>query len=1285
MKLFALVVAAFLGAFGIGYVKFFFYRYLGEHVHPEAELTLIIQVVSALMTIGPVLFYPVSAPLAASFSKRYLMSVCSFLIVGLLLIGHMSGWVGSMWLYLFVIGLLISIFGISKVALIPLEANEGKYSTVTVNGIMSIVYVIGLLIGMALGTIVYEKISPDTAFYLGVIIFLLCALVSLIPSYQTEHRKPYLRSVSLLVEDTMRLAFRYPLYVLTSPVLWGVASALTLGITAYVEEKKISGPSGASIIPVFSAFGVIAGNAISTKLNSFRYITATITGLGMSVALFLVPLVVDYGLTITDSPKHMYFPLAAYMVFLGFLFGICSNLIDAEFLQLAAADEREGTGAALQSTALSFFTALVAGFVGISLYFGWINVLTQFMILGCISFIAVILTMVLALQNGFFYGTVGRLIVFVIRVVLKLRYRIKLVNKRASKIRTKGVLILPNHPAEIDPVILCSRLWSRMRVRPVVTESFYYMPGVHQVMKLMRAFPMPDMEKGCGTLKKNRIQRILDEIAQALKEGDNVLIYPSGHLMRSGSEYLGAASGVEKVLSMAPGTNILLVRTKGLWGSSFSTASANGKTPDLFQAFKHAVRVVLANLVFFVPRRNVTLEFHNPDEKLSKFSRLDLNRYLENYYNEGGEEPIKTIPYHCLFGWEVDYNYKQEKKSADLSAYDGVQIAAVIRKFAKSFSLDAENLKIDDQLDADLGLDSLSQSELLVWLDEEYSLSDIDITDLHTVGDVVLVALEGSAKENQSSTQEELNLIEDWMDEGRPVASIPMGKHLIDIFLKKCDEMGQRPALADPLIGILSWNRLKMAVLLFANIIKKWPEEKVGILLPASGLTNIMLFACWMSRKTPVMLNWTVGRKNLEHAVNISGLEKIITSARFLDRVDNIDFGTAEPRLVFVEELKNEEIHLGEKVVAWWESRKKARRLYREWGLFKVRNKDTAVILFTSGSESAPKGVPLSHINILQNIRGALDVLPFHSKSTLYGFLPPFHSFGLTITTVFPMLAGIRTAYHPNPTESRQIAKGIARYGITLLCGTPTFVSGIFKAANQRNYLKNLEFIITGAEKLPDNLKSTVRSIGNVEILEGYGITECSPVISINRPCEEAEGVGKPLDGVSLRIVDPSSMKPLVEGERGLILVSGENVFRGYLGIDKNPFLEMEGALWYDTGDLGYLTPSGNLILAGRMKRFIKVGGEMISLPAVEDVFIQKWVHDGEGPAHAVEALEIEGQRPELWLFTVLDLGLDAVNEELRIAGFSNLCRIKKVLQLPEIPCLGTGKVNYPKLRELIN
>jgi long-chain-fatty-acid--[acyl-carrier-protein] ligase len=263
-----------------------------------------------------------------------------------------------------------------------------------------------------------------------------------------------------------------------------------------------------------------------------------------------------------------------------------------------------------------------------------------------------------------------------------------------------------------------------------------------------------------------------------------------------------------------------------------------------------------------------------------------------------------------------------------------------------------------------------------------------------------------------------------------------------------------------------------------------------------------------------------------------------------------------------------------------------------------------AVILFTSGSEKAPKAVPLTHRNILSNQRGALAVLGATRRDVVLGFLPVFHSFGFTMTGLLPLLAGVRVLHHPDPTDASGLARKIAAYKPTLLVGTPTFVGHILERARPGE-LDSLRLIIVGAEKCPPGLFEKCRQVApRAQLLEGYGVTECSPVVAVNRPEANRPGtVGQPLPGVDVRVVDVETGGVLPPGKMGILLVSGPSVFPGYLGEETSPFVERDGKRWYVTGDLAEIDADGFIYFRGRLKRFLKAGGEMISLPALEEPF----------------------------------------------------------------------------------
>jgi long-chain-fatty-acid--[acyl-carrier-protein] ligase len=318
-------------------------------------------------------------------------------------------------------------------------------------------------------------------------------------------------------------------------------------------------------------------------------------------------------------------------------------------------------------------------------------------------------------------------------------------------------------------------------------------------------------------------------------------------------------------------------------------------------------------------------------------------------------------------------------------------------------------------------------------------------------------------------------------------------------------------------------------------------------------------------------------------------------------------------------------------------------------------------------------------------MRDVLSVIKLYETDRLIGFLPPFHSFGLTVTVLLPMLANAQVAYHPNPTEPDALAKIISAYRITILLGTPTFVGGILRVADVKQ-LVSVRLAVTGAEKCPQQVYDLLsQKCPQAVILEGYGVTECSPIISLNDENDPRPfSIGKVLPSLKFLLVHPETHKPLNPPATGLLLVRGPSVFPGYLNYSgKSPFIEIDGISWYSTGDLVCADHDGLLTFQGRLKRFVKLGGEMISLPAIESVLEASFHSESDkGPILAVEAAEADS--PELVLFTSRDIDREDANKKIRAAGLSGLHSIRRVVKLDSIPLLGTGKTDYRALKGLL-
>jgi len=277
--------------------------------------------------------------------------------------------------------------------------------------------------------------------------------------------------------------------------------------------------------------------------------------------------------------------------------------------------------------------------------------------------------------------------------------------------------------------------------------------------------------------------------------------------------------------------------------------------------------------------------------------------------------------------------------------------------------------------------------------------------------------------------------------------------------------------------------------------------------------------------------------------------------------------------------------------------------------------------------------------------------------------------------------------YHANPTEAAVLAEIIENYKVTILIGTPTFLHGVLRGAKEKQ-LSSLRLAFTGAEKCPAHVyEAMAEEYPDTVLCEGYGVTECAPLISVNHPKSPVSGsIGKVLDSMEHVLVDPESKDVAVEpGHKGMLLVRGENVFSGYLHhAGEQPFIEFDNKQWYETGDLVQEDEQKVLHFAGRLKRFIKLGGEMISLPAIESVLLENLrFPEQDGVILAVETTNND-EIPELVLFTVFDTDRHNVNQAIRQGGLSPLHNIRKVITVPEIPVLGTGKTDYQSLKKLL-
>jgi acyl-[acyl-carrier-protein]-phospholipid O-acyltransferase/long-chain-fatty-acid--[acyl-carrier-protein] ligase len=509
------------------------------------------------------------------------------------------------------------------------------------------------------------------------------------------------------------------------------------------------------------------------------------------------------------------------------------------------------------------------------------------------------------------------------------------------------------------------------------------------------------------------------------------------------------------------------------------------------------------------------------------------------------------------------------------------------------------------------------------------------------------------------------------------------------------------PMVFDTAGTALTNRRLIAAVLLFAaEIRKRVPEQNVGILLPASSAGVIANLAAWLAGKTVVNLNYTSSTEAVQAAIESAGIRNILTAERFTKRLSarGIDveglFGDAA--LHPMEEIRAR-IGRARGLLALVDA-----MLLPAWLLLLLHGRrrhpeDTAAILFSSGSEGRPKGVELTHRNILANVRQIADVLNTECDDLMLSNLPLFHAFGLTATTALPLLEGIPMVCHPDPTDALGNAKAIARYRATVLCSTSTFLR--LYARNRKVHplmLESLRLVVAGAERLsPDVRESFALKFGK-RIYEGYGATETTPVASVNVPdaLEPATWkiqtgskpgtVGMPLPGTSFRIVDPVTLAPLPTGENGLILIGGVQVMKGYLNDPERTaeaVVQLDGRRWYKTGDKGRIDEDGFLTIVDRYSRFAKLGGEMIGLGSVE-----QQVRDLlQAPDLDLCAVNLPDPKKGERIVLLMEPGPDPddIRAKMLSAGLNPLMIPAEIRTVDALPKLGSGKADFAAAKRL--
>ena len=498
-------------------------------------------------------------------------------------------------------------------------------------------------------------------------------------------------------------------------------------------------------------------------------------------------------------------------------------------------------------------------------------------------------------------------------------------------------------------------------------------------------------------------------------------------------------------------------------------------------------------------------------------------------------------------------------------------------------------------------------------------------------------------------------------------------------FIQTARHNWTRFAMADSTGRRLSYGQALTGAMLLGRACGCRRGEMVGVLLPSTVAGSLVNLGLTLEGRIPVNLNFTAGREAMQAAVEQCEIHTVVTSRLFLKKLSLDPIPSAS--FLFVEDLLKQATAL-DKARAWLSARFFGRSRF-------AKPESIATVIFSSGSTGVPKGVLLSHYNVIANIDAIAQLFWIGPTDRIAGVLPFFHSFGFTVTIWFPLITGCGVVYHPNPTEASAIGELVEKYRATLLLSTPTFCATYTRKCTREQFA-TLRYVLVGAEKLRDGVAAAFREKFDVDLLEGYGCTEMSPVVAVNAPTFEAGRntqignkpgtVGHPLPGVAVRIVDPVTFAPLTPNTEGLLLVKGSNRMLGYL---KQPerTAEVFRDDWYITGDIALVDDEGFVKITDRLSRFSKIAGEMVPHLRVEEA-----IADLLGDGHCAVAGVPDEQRGErliaLYVHPIVTPG--ELWQRLNATSLPRLWIPKRenIFPIESIPQLGTGKLDLRGVKQ---
>jgi long-chain-fatty-acid--[acyl-carrier-protein] ligase len=918
------------------------------------------------------------------------------------------------------------------------------------------------------------------------------------------------------------------------------------------------------------------------------------------------------------------------------------------------------------------------------------------------------------------YGHVTRA---ALQIPRTLRY--PLVTPGLDAIKAKGtqhIAFLAEHSGPFDPVLMARALSRDFHPRPIMDEEQVLTPLIGPLVRLfagdMSALLLPSPKEIGGVTNTALTLGVIQEAAAALRRGDNLYLYPSGRLKRSANELIGNTTIVKRLLELYPEMRIVLVRQRNYWGSSASYGSVDASEVEgmntgkiIARGLKQGILATLGNgLVLaplLMPKRTIRLVFSEPDNFPRHGTADEINEFMERYFRgvDDNDPEVRThVPYYFWQGTKPVVLPPNDHGPSSSELADGLgdvppvdpAIAKTVLAILKREAQRSEELPLSSSLDQ--LLDSTSLVSFRMEIEAEFKIIIPEDTYFKTTYEVA--AYVDRIKSGREVVDDKPYVpSEGWRNNpssDRIVTQLP-GATIPEKAFQQYLRTPDKVIAEDRLRGALTYKDLWVRSLAVAPVIEAMPGDKVALLVPASSGGPVLYLASHLAGKVPVPIPFTLKPESITEAIEslrgtltTPGLEKIVTSRAAVKIFSRMyDLSPYMHRFVYLEDYQRTIKLNGLKAML---------RLKRDPDsvLAQTRRTTDAVILFTSGSSGTPKAVPLTHENVFTNLDDIMSEAKIREDARLLISLPPFHSFG-HLFQALSLVYGVPAIYHSNPQDFSEIAKLMKGYGVTAIAGMPLHMESVARKLDGVFDRMTL-VVLGGASAKPDQFALLQHIFPKADIAEGYGTTETSPVISFNFPGMTRQGtVGKVVRSLEYKLVDPTTLKPVAVGDEGLLVVRGPTVMRGYLNTNADPFIEIDGVRWYDTGDIMRELPTlfpgtrNDLQFVGRAGRMIKISGEKVYKDELENTFRaffeERRPRNEDGTLHAGDLFVIESKKADdspLVLFSMVSVTIDEIQLLARSLNLPGVSRISEVRIVPEIPALGVGKTEYKYFQQLL-